>query len=276
MIARVFPSRTKQTPVDEYAFVGDPPLFLPDDITEVHVSVTFSWDMSEAERLCEAWERIAPVRMGGPATGQRGQEFTPGMYLKRGVTITSRGCPNNCWFCAVPRREGPLRELEIKPGNVVQDDNLLACSEEHIRKVFAMLETQTDVKLSGGVEAKLLRPWHVELFEKAKVQEAFFAYDTPDDWEPLVEAVRILKASVWYRPHKCRCYCLIGHPRDTVENAEKRLTDVLKLGYLPYAMLWRDLEGKSAKKDPVWAKLQREWLRPAIVNSKRKELEGVS
>ena len=42
MIARVFPSRTAQTPVDEYAFVGDPPLFLPPDITEVHVSVTFS------------------------------------------------------------------------------------------------------------------------------------------------------------------------------------------------------------------------------------------
>lgn len=106
MIARVFPSRTAQTPVDDYAFVGNPPLFLPDDITEVHVSVTFSWDLPEAERLCEAWERIAPVKMGGPATGQRGEEFTPGMYVKQGVTFTSRGCPNNCWFCIVPKRDG--------------------------------------------------------------------------------------------------------------------------------------------------------------------------
>ena len=96
MIARVFPSRTEQTPVDDYAFVGDPPMWLPEDITEVHVSVTFSWDLLEAERLCEAWSRVAPTRMGGPATGQRGEEFVPGMYVKKGVTFTSRGCPNRC------------------------------------------------------------------------------------------------------------------------------------------------------------------------------------
>lgn len=256
------------TPVDEYAFVGDPPIFLPPDITEVHVSVTFSWDLDEGERLVEAWSRIAPARMGGPATGQRGEDFVPGMYLRQGVTITSRGCPNSCWFCVVPKRDGKLRELSIFPGHIVQDDNLLACSEQHIRAVFAMLKKQAHVTLSGGIEARLLRPWHVDLFEQVKVAEAFFAYDTPDDWEPLVEAARILKASPWYRAYKCRCYCLIGYPRDTIAAAEKRLTDVLRLGFLPYAMLWRDLHGRIAVKDPVWAKLQKEYLRPAIIKKK--------
>ena len=265
MIARVFPSRTAQTPVDEYAFVGDPPLFLPPDITEVHVSVTFSWDLPEAERLCDAWAHVAPVKMGGPATGQRGEEFTPGMYVKKGVTFTSRGCPNNCWFCIVPKRDGVLRELPIQPGNIVQDDNLLACSEKHIRAVFDMLKTQNGIKLSGGLEAKRLKPWHVELFEAVKVQEAFFAFDTPDDWEPLVEAQKILAESRWYTPKKCRCFCLIGYPRDTMQAAEKRLRDVLELGYYPYAMLWRDPKGQCAKKDPEWAKLQRAWLRPAMI-----------
>ena len=162
------------TPVDEYAFIGDPPIFLPPDITEVHVSVTFSWDLDEGERLVEAWSRIAPARMGGPATGQRGEDFVPGMYLRQGVTITSRGCPNSCWFCVVPKRDGKLRELPISPGHIVQDDNLLACSEQHIRAVFAMLKKQAHVTLSGGIEARLLRPWHVDLFEEVKVAEAFF------------------------------------------------------------------------------------------------------
>lgn len=61
-IARVFPRATACTPKDEYAFVGDIPLFFPEDITEVHVSVTFSWDLPEAERLARAWGRIAPVK----------------------------------------------------------------------------------------------------------------------------------------------------------------------------------------------------------------------
>ena len=59
-IARVFPRATTCTPKDEYAFTGDIPLFFPEDITEVHASVTFSWDMPEAERLARAWRKLLP------------------------------------------------------------------------------------------------------------------------------------------------------------------------------------------------------------------------
>ena len=55
MIARVFPRKTTATPIDEYAFIGEPGLFIPDDITEVHVSVTFTWDIPLAERLARIW-----------------------------------------------------------------------------------------------------------------------------------------------------------------------------------------------------------------------------
>ena len=67
MIGRVFPRRTKATPTDDYAFIGYPGLFVPEDLTEVHVSVAFSWDLKLAERLADAWSRYAPVRIGGPA-----------------------------------------------------------------------------------------------------------------------------------------------------------------------------------------------------------------
>ena len=60
-----------------------------------------------------------PVHMGGPAFNMPGGDFVPGMYLKKGYVITSRGCPNRCWFCSVPRREGGrLRELPITEGNI--------------------------------------------------------------------------------------------------------------------------------------------------------------
>ena len=89
---------------------------MPEDITEVHVSVAFTWDMERAERLAYAWERIAPVKMGGPAFNQPGGEFVPGRYLRDGYTITSRGCFNFCWFCAVWKREKGLTELPIHDG----------------------------------------------------------------------------------------------------------------------------------------------------------------
>ena len=109
----------------------------------------------------------------------RGEEFTPGLYLKHGYTITSRGCPNKCWFCSVWKRDGNIRELAIKDGWNVQDDNLLACSEGHIRAVFEMLKRQKRrAELTGGLEALRLRRWHVDLMKDAKIKQAFFAYDT--------------------------------------------------------------------------------------------------
>jgi hypothetical protein len=80
--------------------------------------------------------------------------------LKKGYVITSRGCPNRCWFCSVWRREGEvIRELPVTDGWNVLDDNLLVCSENHIRAVFAMLARQRRMPLfTGGLEAAWLKP----------------------------------------------------------------------------------------------------------------------
>lgn len=283
MILRVFPSRTKATPWhDPLSFScahdrkqGAPqiPDFIPwDEVSEVHVSVTFSWDLDFAAELADMYSRRAPTRMGGPATGQRGEEFTPGRYLKEGYVITSRGCNNSCWFCSVPLREGSLRELPIRDGYNVLDDNLLACSEEHIRGVFDMLGRQKEQPiLSGGIEARLLKPWHVELFDQVKVKSAFFAYDTPDDLDPLVEASNILHDSNWYEYWKTRCYILVGYPGDTLGAAEQRCLTTLKLGYDPFAMFYRD-PGGTQEKDKAWTDFQITWARSAAINTTAKKL----
>jgi hypothetical protein len=268
MIARVFPQRTSATPRDELAFIGDPPLFLPRSISEVHVSATFTWDLPEAQRLVRAWARIAPVKLGGPATGMRGEGFTPGLYLRQGYTITSRGCPNHCWFCTVPQREGPVRELSVMPGNVVLDDNLLACSRQHVEHVFAMLERQHEVSFTGGLEAARLQPWHAEALWKLRPRQMFFAFDTENDWEPLVEAGRLLRALGFRgksprRPHRAlRAYVLVGFPKDTLIKAEQRLRATWDVaGFVPMAMLWQPAVGEAA---PGWASLHKTWSRPAM------------
>ena len=245
------------------------------DIEEVHVSVAFTYDMEKACQLAEQWMKLGvPVHMGGPAFNMPGGDFVPGMYLKKGYVITSRGCPNRCWFCSVPRREGGrLRELPITEGNIVLDDNLLACSRQHIEAVFEMLGSQKEHPIfTGGLEARLLRPWHVDLLRESRTQRMYFAYDTPDDYEPLVEAGRLLQVGGFERKsHKACCYVLIGYRGDTMEAAEKRLRDAWKAGFIPYAMLYRDEKGIV---DSEWRKFQRLWVRPAIVISQLKEADG--
>lgn len=273
-IARVFPRKTNATPDDALCFFDAPPLIGLPDIDEVHVSCTFTYDRQRAEDLTYQWEAVGvPVKVGGPAYGDTGGEFTPGMHVKQGYTMTSRGCNNLCWFCMVPKREGSLREIEIKDGYNILDSNLLQCTDKHINAVFDMLSRQKEAPLfTGGLEAKVLKPWHCKRMKEIKTHRAYFAYDTPDDLEPLIQAGKMmLDAGFTRESHVLCCYCLIGYKGDTFEAAEKRLRQAIDAGFVPYAMLYRDEQGKT---DVAWRRFQREWIRPEIVNTETKKAWG--
>lgn len=267
-LLRVFPRKTNASPDDKDVRFGMPTLF--DQADEIHVSVSWTWDKPKAERLAKMWEVVAPVKIGGPAYDDPGGEFIPGLYLKKGYVITSRGCPNHCWFCVAPKREGTIRELEVKDGWNVADNNLLACSQSHIKKVFEMLERQNRrPRFSGGLEAARLEEWHVEWLARLKPQTIWFAYDTPADWLPLVEAATLLKEYQMIKPtlRVCCCYVLIGWKNDTIEKAEKRLKDVARLGFMPMAMLYDHGAYRSIDRQQ-WIRFAREWASPFIVGSK--------
>ena len=266
-IIRIFPRRTKATPVDENVRINcGPGLF--DEADEVHVSVAFTWDLPRAEWLVRQWSAVAPVKIGGPATGERSGDFMPGMYLKHGYVITSRGCPNRCWFCSVPKREGDIRELPITEGWNVLDDNLLACSVDHIKAVFKMLLTvKHPVEFTGGLEAARLKPWMAACLYMVRPKQIFFAYDTPDDLTPLQEAGKMLiGVGFTEASHALRCFVLCGFKGDSLDYAERRMRETVYAGFTPMAMLWKD---ETGKRDPEWGKFQREWARPAIIYSRR-------
>jgi hypothetical protein len=261
-IFRVFPRRTKATPDDNFAAVGYPDLIhYSKQIEKVLISVTFSWDIPNAEKIAESWRKIAEVEIGGPAFMQQSGEFEPGKFLKPGYVITSRGCDNRCWFCCVWRRENGIKELKIKEGNNILDDNLLACSEAHIRAVFDMLKDQNRATFSGGLEAKELRDWHIDLLSKIKIRQMFFSYDTEDDYEPLLIAGKKLM-SAGFKIKQMRCYVLIGYPGDTIGLAEKRLRETLDAGFLPFAMTYRDDAGIIEKE---WARFAKGWIRIPLI-----------
>lgn len=262
-IIRVFPRRTNATPDDRDVRIRTYPV-LWDEADEIHISVAFTWDIPWAEQAAVQWKQVAPVRLGGPAYNEPGGEFIPGMYMKKGYVITSRGCPNRCWFCQVPRREGyQLLELPIRDGWIVTDDNLLACSPGHIDKVFEMLERQPHrPRFTGGLEAKLLTLDMAARLKSLNPACMFFAYDTPDDLEPLLQAGQYLLSSGFTRKsHILRCYVLVGYKGDTIENAEARIRQTWKAGFMPMAMLYRD---KKGERPALWKAFQRQWANPII------------
>lgn len=269
---RVFPRRTKATPTDNLAYYGPPDLFAEADA--VHIDCTFTADKARAEDLAEQWKHVAPTKVGGVAYGDPGEQFIAGRYIKQGYTFTSRGCPRRCWFCSVWKRDPIPRLLPIQDGWNILDDNLLACPEDHVRAVFAMLARQgRQVEFTGGLEALSLQDYQVELLAGLKPRpNMFFAYDPGDAFETLKSAAdRLIAAGFTARSHRLRCYVLIGFPKDTIEKARKRLSDILSIGFTPHAMLWQPETPKADKYRPgkEWRAFQRLWARPAIIHSQQ-------
>lgn len=227
---------------------------------EVHISTTFTWDKPVAERLRLAWEQYYPVvKLGGPAYDDPGDGFTPGLYLKHGITTTSRGCNNHCPWCFVPEREGKIRELPVSPGHIVQDNNLLQCSPEHLDRVFDMLKGQRQIQFTGGLEARRVTEQIADRIRGLKVEQLFLACDTEDAIKPLRKALKLLQVS----RHKARCYVLLKYdPDETILHALARLILVWEAGAKPSAQLYQPKD-HFIEYPPEWKRLQRKWERPA-------------
>lgn len=273
-LLRVFPRKTTVTPDDENVRFGMP-TFL-DEADEIHVDCTFEWDKPLAEFLANQWQKIAPVKIGGVAYGDRGSIFTPGLYLKRGCVITSRGCSNKCWFCQVWRKEGnEIRELPVTQGWNLMDNNILACSPSHQEQVFSMLSRQKErCSLSGGLEAARLTAWHIDWLLKLKPKMMWFAYDIPEDLEHLRIVSKMLHDAGLLPSHKVGCYVLCGWENDSIDAAEIRCIDTAKLGFFPQAMLYDDGLLFNPVLRKKWQKWRRGWVNKSIVGSKMSELQS--
>lgn len=263
-IARVFPTKTSMTPTDQDAYYGTPELFMP-KYDEVHISCQFTWDKPKAEMLAREWEHIAPVKIGGVAfDGESDQPFQSGMYLRKGITITSRGCPNNCGFCMV--RKGGMIEFDQFPeGNIIQDNNILSCSDHHWRLVMSMLKKQRRIEFKGGLDKYRVTPERAEDLRSLSISTLWLACDQAGGIEPLRKAVQILLKAGFTRNH-LYCYVLIGN--DARENIH-RLKEVYRIGCMPFAQLFIDKEN-SIDYSRGWKRFQRRWSKPMIVRKRIK------
>jgi hypothetical protein len=128
------------------------------------------------------------------------------------------------------------------------DDNLLACPRDRVEAVFEMLRRR-GCSTCGSPAAT----------------------DPGDAFDTLRSAARRLHEARFPRgSHLLRCYILIGYPKDTFDAAEKRLQDMMSIGFTPMAML---CGGRNAfagnAPDGHWRAFQRRWARPAIIHARQ-------
>jgi hypothetical protein len=237
---------------------------------EVHIDCTFTWDKDLAYSLCAAWGELYPkVMVDGCAFDSKPNGFTPGMYVKQGVSFTTRGCNNQCPWCLVSEREGKLKQYsDFATGNIIQDNNILQSDKSHWNKVIQMLKTQSHIEFSGGLDARLVTDQNADDIRSLKIKQVFLACDTKQSLKYLRIAVNRLQLPI----RKARCYVLIAFNSESISEARERLEDVYHAGALPHAQLFQPPE-KYIEYSGEWKTLARQWSRPAIVMSRMENVK---
>jgi hypothetical protein len=233
---------------------------------EIHISCAFTWDKSYCEDLAYQWEGRTnkPVKLGGPAYNSPAEDFVQGLYIKKNIVFTTRGCNNNCPWCCVPRLEGKLRELPICQGNIIQDNNFLQASRQHKDKVFDMLRTQKSICFKGGLESDLIDDHFVDGVSSLRISELWLACDT-DARIPYLQKACAKLAKAGFNREKIKCYVLsYGKDRDA---DEARARAVYEAGAMPFVQLYRDFSNTKTTYNADWNAWARMWQRPAAIKA---------
>lgn len=215
----------------------------------LYLSVVFSWDMAAAEFLAGA--HSGKVIAGGPAVAFAGAPWaeTPDTcdydvlaMHNPCATFTTRGCPNKCPYCLVPKTEGEFRELRWwKPAPVICDNNLLACSELHFENVIDSLRLFPACDFNQGLDARLFTRWHAEQIATLQKPKVRFALDQSGNKSTVADAIIIARAA---GIRDFGVYVLIGH-NDTPGDALTRLELVREWGIWPNPMRFQPLDAKQ-------------------------------
>lgn len=177
----------------------------------------------------------------------------------------TRGCPNNCPFCIVSKKEGrksikvaDLSEFwngqkEIK----LLDPNLLAC-KEHEELLRQLIKSKANVDFTQGLDARLITEKNVELLAQVKVKMIHFAFDLMKNEKEIKRGLKLYKETTNISERKTGVYILTNYNTPHEEDLY-RIYTVRDLGYMPYVMIF------NKTKAPRNTRLLQRWCNNRII-----------
>lgn len=156
----------------------------------------------------------------------------------------SRGCPRNCDFCHVGKKEGlcsvkvaDLSEFWSGQKNIVLlDPNTLACKEW--RDILGQLaESGSYVDFTQGLDIRLMTTEKIELLKQLKVKSVHFAWDKYEDKGMIVPKLKEFAEATGWSRRKMIVYMLTNF-NTTIDQDLERIYTLRDLGYSPYMMIY--------------------------------------
>lgn len=143
------------------------------------------------------------------------------------IGYITRGCPNNCRWCVVPRKEGQIRAYRTWQGLVRQDtdklilmdNNILAC-KYGIEQLKSLIGSGYRIDLNQGMDARLVTEYVSDILSRLSwIRFIRFSCDQKSQIVPVRRAIDLLiKRGV--KSYRIFIYLLVT---DDIEDASERV-----------------------------------------------------
>ncbi|WP_269477776.1 radical SAM protein [Hominibacterium faecale] len=171
------------------------------------------------------------------------QDYDPFEVKNTAYGFLTRGCPRNCPFCIVSKKEGSrskqvadLSEFWKEQRYIkLLDPNLLAC-RSHEKLLRQLVDSGAYVDFTQGLDIRLTTKDNIALLNKIRTKRLHFAWDNPD--EDLTESFKIFDRHARIKDPSKRIVYVLTNFGSTHEQDLYRIYTLRDLGYNPYIMIF--------------------------------------
>lgn len=186
----------------------------------------------------------------------------PDIDSKTAYGFLTRGCPNKCKWCIVPKKEGAIRPymdvddiaIDSRTNLILMDNNILA-SPYGIEQIRKIIERGYRVDFNQALDARLVTDEVAQLLARVKwLRYIRFGCDTRAQIAQCDRAVELINKYGYKKDYFFYCI-LIGDEQECLE----RINHWKRKGhrYMPYAQPYRTFMGGG--KIPQWQQRMARW-----------------
>lgn len=154
------------------------------------------------------------------------------------------GCPRNCGFCVVGKKEGRCSEQvadlsefwrgqkEIK----LLDPNILAF-KNHEKLLQQLSESKASIDFTQGLDIRLTNPDNIRLLNQIKTSRLHFAWDDPK--QDLTRYFNQFSKHTNLKSYTKKSVYVLTNYNSTLDEDLYRIYTLRDLGYSPYVMIYQ-------------------------------------
>ena len=179
----------------------------------------------------------------------------PELTKNKAYGFLTRGCPNNCAFCLVSKKEGvcSVKVADLsewwngQKEIVLLDANILACKNRK-ELLQQLIDSKAKVDFNQGLDARFITPEIAEMLKQIKTKTYHLAFDFVKNEKQVIKGLKTFVDIVQPDERNTSVYILTNFDT-TFEEDYYRVKKVQELGLTPDIRIYRKFTAPKLTRD---------------------------